>query len=95
MAVLYDFACPEHGRVEAFAGVGAQVAPCPVCGREAARRYSMPVVNDASFGRDMHRARTRPTDRRPQNDLQEGLIHDLRKRDRTHVQFGAGRTAGS
>ena len=95
MAVLYDFRCPACGMVEAFAALGAQVAPCPGCGREAARRFSAPVVNDQSFGRDMHRARTKPTDRKPHNEIQEDLIHGLRKRDRTHVQFGAGRTAGS
>ena len=93
--VLYEFRCAECGLVEAFAGRGATSAPCPSCGREAARRFSPPVTDCHSFGRNMYRARTKPTDRKAPNEVQEGLIHDLRKRDRTHITFGAGKTTGS
>lgn len=93
--VLYEFRCDEHGLVETFAGRGATSAPCPVCKREAVRRFSVPVTDCASFGRNMYAARQKPTDRTPRNDLQEGLIRDLQRRDGTHVQFGAGKTTGS
>lgn len=93
--VLYEFRCPEDGIVETFAERGATSAPCPVCGRAAARRFSVPVTDCASFGRNMYRARTRPTDRKAPNEVQEALIWDLRKRERTHTTFGAGRTTGS
>lgn len=95
MSVLYDFACPNHGRFEAFGAVGAHAADCPVCGRLAGRRFSVPVTDCASIGRDMYRARSRPTDRRPNNEIQEDLIRGYQRRDRTHIQFGAGQTTGS
>lgn len=95
MAVLYEVRCDEHGLQEAFAGQGAQVAPCPICGQPAGRRYSVPVTDCASIGKNMYRARSRPTERRPQNEIQEGLIHGYQRRDRTHIQWGAGKTTGT
>ena len=92
---LYEFQCPEHGRVERMAEVGARVAPCPACGVTAARRFSVPVTDCASFGRNMMPARTKPTDRKPTNDMSEELIRGYQQRDRTHIRFGAGKTTGS
>lgn len=92
---LYEFQCPAHGRVEAFAPEAAQTAPCPECGQGAARRFSVPVTDCASFGRSMMPARTKPTDRRPTNEISEELIHGYQRRDGTHRQYGAGKTTGS
>lgn len=95
MSALYEFACPAHGRFEAFGAVGARDAACPECGAVAGRRFSVPVTDCRSFGRNTMPARTKPTDRKPTNDLSEELIHGYQKRDRTHVRFGAGQTTGS
>lgn len=92
---LYEFACPEHGRVETFGPEAATEARCPQCGASSPRRFSVPVTNCASFGRSMMPARTKPTDRKPTNEISEELIHGYQQRDRTHVRFGAGKTTGS
>lgn len=93
--VLYEWACPEHGRFEAFAAAGSMALDCPRCGEAASRRFSVPVTDCASFGKNMMPARTKPTDRKPHNDMQEEIIHGLQKRDRTHIRFGAGKQTGS
>lgn len=92
--ILYEFACAEHGRFEAFGASGARVAPCPRCGAEGARRFSVPVTDCRSFGKNQMPARVRPVDRKPANELSEELIRGYQVRDRTHQKFGAGKTTG-
>lgn len=95
MSVLYDFTCDTCGHVEAFAPVGARWGTCPECGGEARRRFSVPVTDCASFGKNTFYTRTLPTARKAQDAQQEERIRDLRRRDHTHQQFGAGKTTGS
>ena len=41
--MTYEFECPEHGRFEVNQPIMVEhKATCPVCGKEAQRRYFMP-----------------------------------------------------
>lgn len=93
--ILYEFHCPAHGRFEAFGELKATAARCPECGGHSGRRFSAPVTDNRTIGKDMAAARTRPTERKPGNEIQEELIHGYQRRDGTHRQWGAGKTTGS
>lgn len=95
MRALYEFACPRCGRQETFAAIGASEAPCPACGAASPRRFSVPVTDCRSFGRDSFTTRTLPVHRKPQDEMQEERIRDYQRRDGVKAQFGAGKTTGS
>lgn len=95
MGVLYEFACPRCGRHETFAAIGATAAPCPACGAASPRRFSVPITDCRSFGKNMAPARTLPAFRKPHDHLQEERIRDYQRQDHTHMTFGAGKTTGS
>lgn len=97
---LYQFRCPTHGDFDARLPmtdetVSREATPCPDCGDLARRVWTPPITDCASFGRNSFTTRTLPIHRKPQDELQEERIRDYRRRDYTHIQFGAGKTTGS
>lgn len=92
---LYEFRCPNCGIVAEFAEQKARAATCSACGATAARRFSVPITDNRTVGRDMAAARTLPPWRRPHDHLQEERIRDYQRRDGTHRQFGPGKTTGT
>lgn len=93
---LYEFkcyACRHH--FDAFGEQKAQSAPCPLCGQQAARRYSVPVTDCHSFGRNQYRARTPEHLRRARSADQERTFRDAAHESGARVQFGPGKTTGT
>jgi putative FmdB family regulatory protein len=65
---IYDFACPEceaHFEVERASAEATAPTPCPVCGTEATRQFTMPRL---LFKAD-------PRDNRPVWHQHDGYAH--------------------
>lgn len=95
MSVLYEALCEACGPVEGFAPAGAHHVTCPDCGGEARRRYSPPVTDCKSYGKNLYGARTPQWKWRAKNEGQERQFRDLAREEGRRTQFGVGRTAGS
>lgn len=95
MSVLYAFTCDTCGYVESFAPQGARWGTCPECGGEARRRYTPPVTDCHSFGKNQYGARTPEHLRRPRSEDQALAFRDAARAEGTRRQWGPGRTTGT
>lgn len=97
---LYEFRCPQHGIFEERLPMLDEHVPldaslCPTCGDWSPRRYSPPVTDCRSFGKNQYRARTPEHLRRARSEDQERTFRDVARETGARVQFGAGKSTGS
>lgn len=82
---LYEYRCAGCRRTfDAFRPAPADgerrpAAPCPDCGRPGEVRYSAPVVDNQSVGRNVHSGDTTKTRRVPQVNREREQAHAHRR----------------
>lgn len=96
--ILLEYRCEECRAItEEFRESSQRYDPtsCTQCGGVARHVWSSPITDNRSVGRDLRANTTPVTHRKPHDAFSAEKIRTYQRRDRTHQQFGWGKTTGS